>query len=76
MHQFLGSLHKILSYHLLRKISSPFFNTICNIYCSKNTSGIVNFHLQLVICREFGRGDDANAWRKLNKEANKDKKNY
>ena len=25
------------------------------------------------ICREFGHGDDANAWRKSTKEADKDK---
>ena len=27
----------------------------------------------LDICHEFGHGDDANAWRKSNKEADKDK---
>ena len=28
--------------------------------------------VSLVICREFGRGDDANTWRKLTQEADKD----
>ena len=34
---------------------------------------IIFMEIPLGICCEFGRGDDANAWRKSTKEADKDK---